>query len=511
MKDDRLQAVKTMDKGISILVKKFTVKNATLIDAGSIESVTKQHEGKRLSIAQITDVAQAITRVYRQQGYMLAYAFVPAQDVQDGVIVIKAVEGDLGEIVVSGNKHYSSEFISKHIANAVKGQSLKTDDLERAILILNSFPSLHTQVSLKAGQTPGTSDIMVRAKDSKHFHGGISYNNFGSKSVSRNRLSPWIEYGNFLRTGDLVTLNGITGLDRIDFRQIAYGKIDYTTPIAHNGMKLGLYYSQSRYKVGEQLTALNIHGKSRTAGVYLSYPLIRQVNSTLNIRGGLDYKNLTDFILGNIRGEDRIRTASVGLSYNFIDYFYGSNALNFSYVQGLPNILGGDGKNEQGTTRLGADGNFSKLTLGFSRTQPVSDYGRLVFKASGQWSNAPLFSAEQFGIGGEGSVRGFTPTLFSADSGYTLSVEAVMTHLIPDILPVFNQPELVLFFDHGGVFRNQVQPGEHRSDYLGSIGIGVRLYTNHGFSLLIDQAFPKVVGSFAGGNGLTHVQASFNF
>lgn len=142
-------------------------------------------------------------------------------------------------------------------------------------------------------------------------------------------------------------------------------------------------------------------------------------------------------------------------------------------------------------------------------------YNHLILKASGQISDDALFVAEQFYIGGAGSVRGFRPSSQSGDSGYLVSAELHLSPIYPEA-KIFNQDigdtiKLVLFADHGGVYKNNVQPGENKDDELTSIGAGLRLYYSRNFSFRLDWAVPNIKGNFNAENSETYLQAVVSF
>ena len=49
-----------------------------------------------MTIGQMQEVANAVTQYYRNAGFILAQAYIPAQDVASGVVVIEVIEGTLG-------------------------------------------------------------------------------------------------------------------------------------------------------------------------------------------------------------------------------------------------------------------------------------------------------------------------------------------------------------------------------------------------------------------------------
>jgi hemolysin activation/secretion protein len=185
-----------------ILIKEIRVQGATLIDGQTIRdalysaipiAAPSEPVGDRgfavnreLSLSEMNRITNAITLKYRAHGYILAYAFIPQQEIKDGLLEIRVREGKVEDIAVEGNRSYSAVFIERHLEKIKKDPSLMKSALERSLLILNEYPSLSVKALLKAGKEPGATDITAEVKDSRPISGGISYDNFGNKTTSKN-------------------------------------------------------------------------------------------------------------------------------------------------------------------------------------------------------------------------------------------------------------------------------------------------------------------------------------
>ncbi|MCX5810337.1 MAG: BamA/TamA family outer membrane protein [Proteobacteria bacterium] len=498
-----------------LLVKKFRIEGNTILNAEALHALTAPHEGKELTLEEIRNLADLITAKYRDAGYIIVNAFVPAQEVWDRIVVIKVVEGKVGEISVTGNKHYGSSFIEKHLARINKDPSLKEERLERSLLILNDYPSLNVAVSLKAGKTPGTTDVIATAADKFAMSGRLFYDNYGSNTTNKNRAGFALDIGNILTDGDIVNLWGITGLDKISINQLSYGRAEYSLPIGYNGTRAGIYYANNLYQATGDLTPLGYQGSANIAGVYVSHPFIKTREATLGARIGFDYKDIREYALSNLMTTDRIRPIGFGMSYDLIDRYLGRNFINVTYYQGIRNFLNGAGSNDPNVSRLGADGNFGKVTADAIRIQKLPGYNHLILRASGQYSSDPLFLAEQFMLGGTGSVRGFNPAEATGDIGYTGSIEIAVSPIFPEST-VFNQKigdtiKFAFFADTGYVRRNSPLPGENQQTYMTGIGGGVRLYAGKVLSLKLDYGIPKVDSTFETRESVTYVQGIISF
>lgn len=507
----------TAAAGPKIFVKTFKIQGATILDEAALNTIIAPYQNKELTLSEIIQAADAITTAYRQKGFLTANAFVPVQDIKDGVVVIQVIEGKTGAITITGNKNYKTEFIQKHLEKIKQDPSLKEQSLERALLLLNDYLSLNINASLKAGTEPGTTDIAITAKDSYPISASLTYDNFGTDTLSKNRMSLSIDKGSTITDGDLIRLSGVTGLDRIDLNKLSYGRIEYILPLDYNGTRAGIYYANSLYEAGKEFASLIIKGKANIAGLYITNPIIKTVDTTLSIKLAFDYKNINDYMLDSLRSGDNIRAGSLGITLDAIDNLYLSarNILSLTYSRGMGTILGGTGKNDPKASRVNADGEFNKYTLDAVRVQKLPGYTHLLLKGAGQYSSDPLFIAEQYSIGGVGSVRGFKPSSQSGDSGYNLTGELLLSPFFPETA-ILNQKigdtiKLALFADHGGVYRNNVQPGENKDDYLTGIGAGIRIFYGKNFSARFDYAVPEIKGKFNGKNSEIYLQATVSF
>ena len=529
--DEIRQKPKDATEGKKIFIKQINLQSATLIDEQTIKDIiysvipppssseTNKNGGlivnKELSLSEMNQIVQAFTEHYRKLGYILAYAYLPQQRIKDGILEIRIKEGKTGTITATGNKSYSTEFIVKHLTRIKKDPLPKTDTLERSLLILNDYASLNVKAQLKAGKDPGTTDIHAEVKDSFPISGSVSYDNFGSSTTTKNRLSASLNMGNLIMSGDNLMLRGLTGLDRIDLDKFYYGRAEYLFPVNYNGTKVGVHYSNAVYKVGEPYEILEIKGRADWIGLYITHLIAKKSDRTLEAKLGFDYKDVYDYMLGDMRTKDKIRVFNLGATYDFTDSLYGRNVLNLVWYHGVRYLFGGSGQNDRDTSRLNGDGEFNKYTFDVTRAQKLPGYNHIMVKASGQYSTDNLFVAEQFMLGGASGVRGFRPSSLSGDSGYLLSAELHLSPIYPEAR-VMNQKigdmiKFVLFADHGGVYKNNVQPGEDKDDYQTSIGAGLRLYYGKYFTMRLDWAVPEIEGAFNAKDAETYLLMTLSF
>ena len=450
----------------SLLVKGFLFSGNTVVSQAELEALTQPYVGRALTLPDLEEVAASVAGRYKQKGYTLATTYVPQQQIRFGVVTIAILEGRVGEISVTGNQHYSTEFIRGKFAQAMEDNVVRNVALERALLLLNEYPNLKVSAVLEPGVSTGSTNVHVKTEDKLPIHATLDYNNYGANTISRNRVGAGVEVGNVLFDGATLNLNGILGdhPDRLLFLTGAYA-----VPIGVHGTKLVLSGSDGRFDVGAQLAALQIHGTIKTYDISVTHPFIKTRFQTLMAEAGFASKDNRLFILGNLTGDDRVRMAKLGVNYDRLD-LSGRTYFSLYGFQGLGEVLGGMDNNTLQTTRQGTDNRFTKATLNAGRIQSLGHDVLLVVRANAQATTGPVVVIEQMLLGGPDSVRGYQLGERFVDEGYTVSAET----RVPFFPSMLGSTQAAVFIDHGAGRLRNPQPGEQASSSLTGTGVGLQ-------------------------------------
>ena len=511
----------TAPAGQKIAVKKIIVEGSTLINKEEIDAIIVPNEGKSFNLEELGMIAEIITAKYMENGYIISYAYLPPQEVKDGIVRYRVVEGKVGEILVTRDKpadyfSYSDDFIKRYIRTVLSDPSLREDNLENSLLLLSEYNGLTAKSTLKQGKAPGTTDIVTNVADKFPWAASLFYDNFGSPTTSKHRIGMGLDFGNLLTSGDLLLLRGVTGIDKFDVNTISYARVDYVIPLGGWGTKGGVYYTNSVYKAGQELAVLEAKGRANIGGVYFTHPIIKTRDQELSVKIGFDYKNINEYLLGDTRSADHLRIVGGSFAYDFLDRFLGKNVITVGFYQGMLDITDGSHNGDPNLSRAGAKVNFEKTTLDLMRIQKLPGYNHIILRANGQFSSDVLLVSEQFSIGGMGTVRGYSPSVASGDRGYTASAELVVSPFFPEATIMERKFgdifKLAGFIDHGYVSKNAPVPGETKSDQLTGIGWGFRIYWGRDFMLRVDVAVPRAEsGSFLYSDNIGYFQAVMSF
>jgi hemolysin activation/secretion protein len=482
------------------VVKGFLFTGNTVVSKEALESVTTPYIGQTLSLPVLESAAQAVTDYYRKKGYTLALAYVPQQDVKFGVIELAVLEGRIGDLTVSGNKFYSSNFIKGHFAQAMEENVVRNESLERGLLLLNEYPGLKTSATLEPGKSAGATDVHVTAEDKRPLHFMLDMNNYGFNTISRYRFGAGVEVGNVLVDGGTLTLNGIMGNHP---NQLLFGLGNYSLPIGVHGTKLVVGGSDGKFDVGGQLDFLQIRGRITTGDIAVTHPFIKSRFQNLLGEFGFSGKHSKLTLLDDvIIGDDAIRELKLGVNWDRLDLSGRWYASVYGF-QGLGEFLGGMSDNSPQASRRGADNRFTKGTIATGRIQSLGHDVLLVLKGTGQITTGPVVVIEQMLLGGPDSVRGYQLGERFVDEGFTVSAETRIP-FFPSLMPTaLQQTQGAIFIDYGaGLLRNP-QPGDHRTTNMTGTGVGLQtLLPWYSTSVRLDLGFPigpkPIGGTIAG-------------
>jgi hemolysin activation/secretion protein len=484
----------------------FKITGNSAIPSDEFAELLAPYIGRSLKLAELQHVADQLTQEYRQQGYTLAKAYLPEQDVEEGIVEIAVLEGVVGEIRVVGNEHYSTAFIRRGFQSVINDHVIRHTRLEQSLLLLNDSPNLNVTASLEPGASVGSTDIVATVKDEHPIHVTVDYNNFGVPFISRNRFGAGVEVGNVLIEGSLLRLNGIIG-EHPD--KLLFEMGSYIVPLNRYGTKLALSGSNGRFDVGGQLASLQISGRIKTYDVSITHPLVKSRFEHLVLDVGFASKDNRLFLLGQVSGADHLRMAKAGVNYDRTDSL-GRNFVSLYGFQGLGEVLGGMENNDPLPTRQGADNRFTKGTVALGRVHTIRQDVFLVLRGAGQITTGPLPIIEQFLLGGPDSVRGYQLGQHLGDEGYNVSAEGRYA--------VSKYVQLAAFIDHGAARVRNPAVGEAKSHSLTGAGPGIRVnLPYYETAIRVDVGFPieppkAIGGSFSGGSSPTvYIQATARF
>jgi hemolysin activation/secretion protein len=420
--------------GPLVKVSQFRFAGNTLINAEQLSEVVASFLNQPLDFKQLQSAAATVASAYRDAGWVVR-AYLPQQDIQDGVVAIQIIEAVFGKVQHEGApaRRISTGQVDRIFAAHQKpGEFANAYVLDRALLLTDDLPGISVYGSLVAGGAEGETDLVLASADEPPMLGEVATDNFGARSTGSDRLTATLELRSPLNLGDLFSSN------LIHSRGNDYLRIAYTLPAGGKGWRVGVNASHLTYAlVGADFVSLKAQGTSSNSGLEASYPLVRSRQGNLYLDLRYTHSRFDNQSLGSVTSDYSIKAGSVGLNGNRFDRWGGGGITNGNLVW-----HSGQRKNEL-TSSLDR---FSKLAFGLSRQQAVSPSVSFHAALAGQTSDSTLDSSEKFYLGGANGVRAYSADEGAGSSGLTSSLE--LRWRLEDSI------SLAAFYDFGRVNNN---------------------------------------------------------
>ncbi|TAL27780.1 MAG: ShlB/FhaC/HecB family hemolysin secretion/activation protein [Alphaproteobacteria bacterium] len=124
------------------------VDGVTVYSQDELSGLWRNDIGRTVSILRLYQIAAAITARYRRDGYALSRAFIPAQEIENGIAHISVVEGYIADIRFEGDMP-KSYLLKEAYRRLVSERPLNIKTLERQMLLLNDLPGTDFRAVLK--------------------------------------------------------------------------------------------------------------------------------------------------------------------------------------------------------------------------------------------------------------------------------------------------------------------------------------------------------------------------
>ena len=381
--------------------------------------------GTSVTFPDLEQLAARATEVYRRHGFALVQVFVPVQEVVDGRVTFNVVEGMLGNVSINIQEGapVQQERVAKTLAILEPGKPLNGRQYERAMLLLSDLPGIKPQSAISAGATSGATDLTVQVGPRDRLQFGLELDNHGTRDSGRHRLTGSMRWASPFERGDNLDVRVMAAQGM----HTAFGRLSYETPVGYRGLRIGGGIARVQYELGGPFAPLEPTGVGNVADLSFSYPLIRQRNSNLFLRGALDHKSLTDrFEAVGFETRKRIQGIGIGFAFEKRDRFAGGGytSVNGQYYRGTLDIR--DAMSEAfDNPPFGYDteGSFGKLTLQAARLQYLAPKLSLFLGTGLQRASKNLDTYEKLSLGGPKAVRAYATGEVLVDDGWLGTVE----------------------------------------------------------------------------------------
>ncbi|GBE92392.1 surface antigen [Nostoc cycadae WK-1] len=475
------------DSNAKFRVDRIEVVGSTVFKPEDFAPITAPFVGREVTFADLLQVKEAISKFYTDKGYVTTGALISPQTVDAGVIKIQVVEGSLQEIQIVGNRRLNSNYIRDRIRIGA-GKPLNVPRLLEKLQQLRLDPRIkNLSAELQTGTTPGTNILRVEVQEADTFTATVTLDNGRSPSVGSFRRGIDVQEANLLGLGDTLSV-GYTNTDGSN--TIA---ASYTLPVnAYNGA-LSFSVNQGWNNVIEKpFSVLDIQSNSTAYEFGFRQPLLQKPTQELAV--GVSFsrqESQTKIGLDNIGGfplspgaDDNGKTNISALRFTQ-EYTQRSSRQVFAarsqFSLGV-DWFGANVSNEAPDSRFFSWRGQAQWVRQFAPDTLFLTRGDLQIAAD------TLVPLEQFGLGGQLSVRGYRQDTLLTDNGILFSSEfrfpIVRANKIQGVL------QLAPFIDVGKGWNTK--GNNPSSSTLVGAGLGLLWKQGNNFSARLDWGIPLI-------------------
>lgn len=465
----------------TIQVSSFKFIGNTLLSEEALNSALSGFINHELTLAQLKEAADVVVTNYRAAGW-IAHAYLPRQEIQNGIVTIQIVEAIFGGAQLQGpspKRMEANRLIKIAEKNLMKGQPLHADEIDRTLLLLDDLPGVGVTGNLVAGTKDGETNLALSIADEAFVTGNASFDNYGSRATGAERITVNMSINSPAQLGDALIINALKS------RGSDYQRVSYGIPLGDYGWRLGLHASNLTYQViTDEFKSLDPHGNATTAGWNISYPLLRSQTKNLYFALSYEHKNF-DNTSNNVSSSYNVRSYTASLNANRID-----------------NWGGGGGTNAGASVTSGinssTDSRYAKLNLNLGRLQSLGNDLNLYGAISTQTANKNLDSSEKIYLGGSSGIRAFPSSEGGGSEGSVATLE-LRKNLAHNVM-------LSGFYDYGWIkvnHNNSASSAANPNDYtLKGYGLSLAWQPSLGAELkfTIAQRSGDNPGALASGN-----------
>ncbi|MBU9665060.1 ShlB/FhaC/HecB family hemolysin secretion/activation protein [Burkholderia multivorans] len=467
--------------------------------------------GKDITIGELIETANGVTKLYQDRGYALSFAFIPAQTFENGVVRVTVVEGYVADVKVTGKPGAMESKIRAIAAHITADRPLRRATFERYVNTFGLLPGVSVKANVPPPQTTDGATTLELAVDRKPFNisTGIDFNHPGVQGLITATENGLTSFGEQLSISALAP----PGRDKQ-----TYFAFSGAVPVGSSGLITRLDASTYRGKPTDNPglpSYIERTVKNEKLGLSASYPLLlnnqRSLLGTVSAYASHNEDNYQNRITGaTLDNRSQVRVLQLQFDYTSVQPKQ-VRKLSFNVAKAF-DILGAS-KSQVGTASGVTTTYPDPISLTFVRTGATfTQTNEWPFQIgtsislTGQYSPDSLPTSEQISFGATRYALGYQPGETSGDSGWGMSLEVNRAFspgwtYLKSITPY-------VAYDMARVYLHAGTPLPNR---LSSVGVGVRLTDSRYYSLDLSVAKPVGDAPVESASRSPRVNAAFSY
>ncbi|WP_449430021.1 ShlB/FhaC/HecB family hemolysin secretion/activation protein [Pseudomonas putida] len=396
-----------------LVLRKVRFEGGTVFALSDLRDHYQPLIGQQTTVAELQQFTERLTQRYRQDGYLLSYAYLPAQDYADGRVRVVLVEGYVHDYQLTGDIGPASAYLVQLLERLKAERPLTRATLDRYLGLAERVPGVTVQAELTAAEQPaGATRLSVQVRR-KPFGGSVTVSDgsrddgqalFNVYSNAHSRFAERLEASLLLPPGD---------------DQAHYQRLGYSQYLDAEGSQLLL--SAARYRSRPRTPVRLQHGvdayQQREGERYalgLAQPLIVRPDEWMAVTGRFYAASEHIEALAPVGSDTSVRAVSFEGDWRRADAGR-LRIVSAGVYQGLDYLGAGSD----------ADYDLDFLRLRLSGLQSDRLHGNWQGVLSGMlaWSDDSLPDSERAVFGGQQFARGYPRDQAAGDKGWGVAYE----------------------------------------------------------------------------------------
>lgn len=470
---------------LNIKLEGFEFEGNTVFSDEELSGLLQAHLNRKITTVDLEEIRLAITNLYIENGYINSGALIPDQDLENNILKLTVVEGQLTNINLQNEGRLNPSYITGRVSPDPSAP-LNLKNLQERLYILQQNPRIkRINASLGPGVQRGESTLDIAVEEEKPYSLFVELNNYRPPSIGEGQVVVGFTHLNLSGRGDALQLfyNGTEGSNA--------GTLVYEHPISKHdtSLNLDLYYSKSEV-VEEPFDDLDLHSEAWSVDASIVHPFLKTSSEEYLVEFVLSREHTESFLgpdpTSCISRDGSCDVTALRLNQTALWHDRGEvisfrNAISVGVNAFNSTIFTEDENDVPEATRhdVVADSRFTSWLLQFQWAKRFTPYRiQGIFRADWQMAMDPLLPMEQFVVGGVYTVRGYRENQFVRDNGLVSSLEGR--------IPIFRSDSAkheilaMAFSDYG---RSWNHGEEDKAVDIYSVGLGLRwTYTEWAFA-----------------------------
>jgi hemolysin activation/secretion protein len=476
------------------------------LDRSCAESAVAGFVSRPLGRQDLSRLIRALVLACRKSDRPVVDIYAPPQDVSTGVVQLVVRVARLGQVQVEGNRWFATDLIRSGVRTR-PGQEITGQSLFEDVELLNQNPFRQVDLVYARGDGPGLTNVILRVGDQRPYRAYAGYDDSGNESTGLGRVFAGVNLGNLWGADQQFSYQYSRSTD---FDRMQAHSASITVPVAwRDTFEVFGDWAEAKAQSGG---ILDLVGISWQLGARYTVPLpLLGTSYSESLNFGADYKWSNNNLAF---GGTQVFTSPVDIVQGVLGYnatladAMGSTQLAATGFYGPGGLGGQDHDRTFEVQRAGARAQFGYVQVGITRVQKLPRNFTTVLAILGQASSDRLLPSDQFGLGGEDSVRGYDERIINGDEGMSAQWE-IRTPSWHVLGRIPDESQALVFVDAGRDWQRNPLPGDVDTT-LASAGPGLRLSVGANGTVKADYGWQleRLPGTR---HGRLHLSATLSF